>query len=115
TRHSLPHKILPEQWMARMLVTISDLHLTDGTSDKTLSPEAFFLFAERLRELATRAAWRADGQFRPLERIDVLLLGDILDILHSRHWVEGTIRPWHDASHVDLQATFAAVIDGILA
>ena len=107
--------ILPEQWMARMLVTISDLHLTDGTSDKTLSPEAFFLFAERLRELATRAAWRADGQFRPLERIDVLLLGDILDILHSRHWVEGTIRPWHDTSHVDVQGTFAAVIDGILA
>lgn len=98
-----------------MLVVISDLHLTDGTSDATLSPETFFLFAERLRELATRAAWRADGQFRPLERIDVLLLGDVLDILHSKRWIEGTPRPWHDVSHPDVQKTFAAVIDGILA
>lgn len=98
-----------------MLVIISDLHLTDGTSDTTLSPEAFFLFAERLRELATRAAWRSDGQFRPLERIDVLLLGDILDIMHSKVWIEGTMRPWHDFSHPDLQKTFTAVVDGILA
>ncbi len=98
-----------------MLVIISDLHLTDGTSDATLSPEAFFLFAERLRELATRAAWRADGQFRPLERIDVLLLGDILDVIHSKQWIDGTMRPWHDFSHPDLQKTFTSVVDGILA
>jgi UDP-2,3-diacylglucosamine pyrophosphatase LpxH len=98
-----------------MLVILSDLHLTDGTADATLSPESFFLFAERLRELATRAAWRADGQFRPLERIDILLLGDVLDIIHSKKWIEGTPRPWHDVSHADVQQSFAAVVDGILA
>jgi hypothetical protein len=97
-----------------MLVIISDLHLTDGSSDSTLSAETFFLFAERLREIATRAAWRADGQFRPLERLDVLLLGDVLDIIHSKRWIEGTPRPWHDVSHIDVQKTFAAIVEGIL-
>lgn len=98
-----------------MLVIISDLHLTDGTSDTTLSAEAFFLFAERLRELATRAAWRSDGQFRPLERIDVLLLGDILDLIRSQRWIESGLRPWHDTSHPEIQQVFAGIVDGILA
>jgi UDP-2,3-diacylglucosamine pyrophosphatase LpxH len=98
-----------------MLVIISDLHLTDGTSDQTLSPEVFFLFAERVREMASRAAWRADGKFRPLERIDVILLGDILDIIRSRRWIESAVRPWHDPSWADTQAVFSAVVDGILA
>ena len=70
-----------------MLLIVSDLHLTDGTCDATLAPESFYLFAERLRELANRAAWRSDGQFRPLERIDVVLLGDVLDIIRSSRWI----------------------------
>lgn len=97
-----------------MLVIISDLHLTDGTSDATLSPETFYLFAERLRELATRAAWRANDQFRPLERIDVLLLGDILDLIRSARWVTSKTRPWHDPQSAEVQQTVAAVVSGVL-
>jgi len=45
-----------------MLVIISDLHLTDGTSGVTIHPGAFAIFAKRLRDLAERASCRADGR-----------------------------------------------------
>ncbi len=35
-----------------MLVIISDLHLTDGTSGSTISPGAFALLSERLTDLS---------------------------------------------------------------
>ena len=57
-----------------MLVIISDLHLTDGTSGATISAGAFEVFAERLQDLACAASYRADGSYRPIEQLDVLLL-----------------------------------------
>jgi UDP-2,3-diacylglucosamine pyrophosphatase LpxH len=79
----------------RMLVIISDLHLTDGTSGATVQPGAFLIFAERLRELAESASWRADGGYRPLERIDLVLLGDVLDVIRSSRWaMREDVRPW---------------------
>ncbi len=81
-----------------MLVVISDLHLTDGTCGPSVSPHAFELFAAQLRSLAESASWRADGHYRPLERIDLLLLGDVLDLLHSNRWAERSdVRPWDGA------------------
>lgn len=78
-----------------MLVIISDLHLTDGTCAASLSPGAFEIFAERLYELAAGASWRADGRYRPLERLDLLLLGDALDLIRSAQWTAGhDVRPW---------------------
>lgn len=97
-----------------MLVIVSDLHLTDGTCDATPSPEMFFLFAERLRELAQRAAWRADGAFRPLEKIDVLLLGDLLDVIRSSHWTTNKVRPWHDPQAAQYTETVETIVKGIL-
>ena len=47
-----------------MLVIISDLHLTDGTTGATLEPGAMDLFAERLADLAWRASWRAGWRSR---------------------------------------------------
>ncbi|GAB4482134.1 MAG: hypothetical protein OHK0031_04580 [Anaerolineales bacterium] len=85
-----------------MLVIISDLHLIDGTLGVPTSPQTFSLFAHRLRELVYRASWRADGRYRPLESVDILLLGDILDPLQSAQWLQrdpqdtSYIRPWHD-------------------
>ncbi len=97
-----------------MLAIISDLHLTDGTCDATPSPEMFFLFAERLREQAQRAAWRAGGGFRPLEAIDVLLLGDVLDIIRSQHWLTNKVRPWHDSQSATFTDTVQTIVNGIL-
>lgn len=85
-----------------MLIIVSDIHLGDGTCGNTISASAFRLFVDRLRELAFNASWRTDGQYRPLEEIDILLLGDILDPLHSSLWLEkeisepGYVRPWTD-------------------
>ena len=87
-----------------MLVVISDIHLTDGTGGSTVSPGAFIVFAERLRDLAFSASWRANGQYRPLERIDLLLLGDVLDIIRSSRWIDEGVRPWHDWTSADFSA-----------
>jgi len=35
-----------------MLVIVSDLHLTDGSSGTTIDPDAFSIFRERLKGLA---------------------------------------------------------------
>lgn len=76
-----------------MLVIISDLHLNDGTTGATLSGGAFQVFVDRLREMAWRASWRADGRYRPLDRIDIVLLGDVLDIIRSQRWLMSDLRP----------------------
>jgi len=102
-----------------MLIIISDLHLTDGTCGRSISPSAFHLFVDRLEELAFRASWR-DGQYRPLESIDVLLLGDILDPLHSTLWLEkeigaaGYVRPWTDSSAPEFTQMLYAITQAIL-
>src|SRR6266404_3881645 len=64
-----------------MLVIISDLHLTDGTSGETIRASAFGAFRERLRDLAYDASWRRDGRYRPVEEVDIILLGDIYEAL----------------------------------
>ena len=62
-----------------MLVFLSDLHLNDGSRGTNIHPGAFQIFAERLRYLAARASWRADGFYRPIDRIDLVLLGGLQD------------------------------------
>jgi len=85
-----------------MLVVVSDLHLTDGTSAPSTALSAFELFVEQLRQAATGASWRSDGHYRPLERLDVLLLGDTLDLLHSSRWLDATVRPWDSPQQPEL-------------
>ncbi len=84
-----------------MLVIISDLHLTDGTSGTTISRRAFKIFRERLREMAYEASWRADGAYKPIEQIDLLLLGDVLDVIRSSKWLDDSVRPWDNAQSSD--------------
>ena len=83
-----------------MLIIISDLHLGDGTTANSISPSAFHLFANRLREIAFFASFRKDGKYRPIDQMDILLLGDILDPIHSTTWLDtqqsaaNFVRPW---------------------
>ncbi len=83
-----------------MLVVISDLHLTDGTTGSTIAADAFEIFAERVRDTAYRASWRSDGVYRPVEEIHLVLLGDIFDHLLSTRWLEEPegrrVHPWDD-------------------
>ena len=85
-----------------MLVIASDIHLFDETVGVLISDKTFSLFASRLRELAYQASWRAGGNYQPINAVNILLLGDILDPLQSTRWLQTDpgqpdyIRPWHD-------------------
>jgi hypothetical protein len=99
-----------------MLIILSDLHLNDGTTGETLSPEAFALLADRLKELAITASWRSDGAYRPIERIDLVLLGDVLDLLHSSRWhTPGSARPWDEPQSPGLIDQVTKITSEILA
>jgi UDP-2,3-diacylglucosamine pyrophosphatase LpxH len=104
-----------------MLVIISDIHLGDGTTASSISPTAFDLFSNRLSETAYFASFRRDGSYRPIESLDLLLMGDILDPLHSTLWLDtapGTLhytRPWTDSSKPEFARTLAETTKAIIA
>jgi UDP-2,3-diacylglucosamine pyrophosphatase LpxH len=79
-----------------MLVVISDIHLTDGSSGQTIHAGAFRAFVENLRGSVQDACWRADGSFMPVDRCDLVMLGDVLDIIRSDQWCSNSsnLRPW---------------------
>lgn len=104
-----------------MLVIISDMHLGDGTTAGSISPSAFHLFSNRLRETAYYASFRQDGSYRPIDSLDLLLMGDVLDPLHSTLWLDTApntpnyTRPWTDTSSPSfaqmLSETTKAILD----
>jgi len=80
-----------------MLVIISDLHLTDGSSGPSLAPGAAARFVGQMQSLAKAASWRMDGRYQPIQRLDLVLLGDIVDLVHSAQWnARAAVRPWSD-------------------
>jgi hypothetical protein len=98
-----------------MLVFLSDLHLTDGTCGPNLHPGAFHILAERLRYLAARASWRAGGGYQPVERIDLVLLGDVFDLIRSERWLQRRVKPWDDTNSPEMVQTVAEIADQIAA
>ena len=99
-----------------MLVVISDLHLTDGTSGQTIKKNAFRIFTERIRDMALDASFRQNNTYRPVERIDILLLGDILDVIRSTAWLKkgSKARPWSDPSNKAFIKKVQDISDAIL-
>jgi UDP-2,3-diacylglucosamine pyrophosphatase LpxH len=103
-----------------MLVIISDIHLGDGTTANSISPTAFELLSNRLRETAFYASFRQDGTYRPIETLDILLLGDILDPLHSTLWLNTApgasnyTRPWTDVNSPAFANTLSETTKAIL-
>jgi len=103
-----------------MLVIISDIHLGDGTTAASISPVAFDLFSSRLNEAAYFASFRADGSYRPIEDLHLVLMGDILDPLHSTCWLRTTpddgeqVLPWSDVSRASYAAKLREVTQAIL-
>lgn len=108
-----------------MLVIISDLHLTDGTTAKTVSADAFERFRGRLQELAYFASYRGEpGSYEPIKHIDLVLLGDILDIIRSTRWSDeepgdaNYARPWNNLQDEQERARLVhkveQIADGIL-
>jgi predicted phosphodiesterase len=108
-----------------MLLVISDLHLTDGTTGRTIGESAFEELRQRVRETAFDASWQRDAVsgevvYRPIPSCDIVLLGDILDIIRSTHWTDHDcpIRPWPTDTGPDYDDRLArkviAITDRIL-
>ena len=68
-----------------MLIFISDIHLTDGTSGETINSGAFEKFVLYLEDMADTAQ---------AEELEIVLLGDIFDIIRSDYWLRSGIWPW---------------------
>jgi len=103
-----------------MLVVVSDLHLGDGSTASSIPANAFHLFANRLRETAYFASFRSDGTYKPIESLDLLLMGDILDPLHSTLWLDtaptavGYTRPWTSFTSPLFSAKLAQTTQAII-
>lgn len=103
-----------------MLVIISDLHLTDGSTGERISAGAFRLLRERLENMAYDASKRTDGSYRPIEEFDLIILGDGFDLIRSTAWSNekegdpGFTRPWMDPQSEALANKTAEITDGIL-
>lgn len=71
-----------------MLVVLSDLHFTDGTlgEEANIPARAFEYLADDLRALI-------ENERSEVKDVDVLLLGDIFDVLRSDCW-SGDLMPW---------------------
>jgi len=103
-----------------MLVFLSDVHLTDGSSGTTVDPRAFNKFCQILKNIV------GDAKKSNIKTIEIILLGDILDLIRSDFWLrpenEGLphpVRPWSAASDVDrsgwnLQQYTEAIVDKII-
>ncbi len=112
-----------------MLVIISDLHFTDGSSGTTISDGAFRVFRQRLRDLAYDASWRLKKKqgvredageeyvYEPIDSFDIILLGDIFDVIRSKSWgfQKNAIRPWDYGTSATASKKVAAKVSGITA
>jgi hypothetical protein len=97
-----------------MLAIISDLHITDGTTGHILPAGTMDLLSERLCDLAWRASWRSGGIYRPIERIDLVLMGDVLDLMGSRRWLASPCRPWDDPQSPAVIDATTGIVEEIL-
>lgn len=98
-----------------MLVIISDLHLTDGTVGQSIPAGAFQIFAQRLRDMTISASYRAGGNYRPPQQVDLLLLGDTLDLIRSARWLTSDARPWDNLQSQPAAVMTARIVADVLA
>ena len=103
-----------------MLVIISDLHLGDNTCAQSLPVEAFQFFRERLEALILMTSVRAGERYEPIRQVDLLLLGDIFELLHTNRWFTpssirgGQVRPWDDPTNPELTDKLQEITSAIL-
>jgi UDP-2,3-diacylglucosamine pyrophosphatase LpxH len=93
-----------------MLVLLSDVHLTDGTSGETINSGAFEKFRIYLTDMAETAE---------AKEVEIAFIGDVFDVIRSEHWIRSQIRPWSDAKDTDgkgkgVKEYTLEVVDGIM-
>ncbi len=83
-----------------MLAIVSDLHFCDRTAvEKNVDPAAF---KAALAEIYEEAHWIAAEQKRTVH-LDLVLLGDVFDLLRTERWFEAPLeeRPWGSVDALD--------------
>ena len=103
-----------------MLIIVSDLHLTDGTSGTTIGVGAFEIFKERITNMAFKASFKENESgfrvYQPVDEVNIILLGDILDIIRSSCWNEDAkVKPWSDPNDPAFIRRVAEINDSIIA
>lgn len=102
-----------------MLVLISDLHLTDGSTALNVSPEAFTLLNRQISLMAKE---------HTATEVHIVLLGDIFDLVRTDYWHRNfhddkiNQRPWRGAldpktgmnKDADLQKQYGDVLECVL-
>lgn len=85
-----------------MLVFLSDVHLTDGSSGTTIDPRAFNKFCRILEDVI------GDTKESNIKNLEIVLLGDIFDVIRSDMWIrkdnddpKKPVRPWSTATETD--------------
>lgn len=76
-----------------MIVVTANWAIGDGTLAPAVSPSLHGL-AAAIHRAVVRAGVRADGVYRPIDRLDLVLAGDTFDWLLSGEWLGG-VKPWH--------------------
>jgi UDP-2,3-diacylglucosamine pyrophosphatase LpxH len=106
-----------------MLVFLSDVHLTDGSSGTTIKSAAFAKFCRILSDVVGKGRERDDQ--KPIEKVEIVLLGDIFDVIRSNLWLRqqnnhphNPIRPWSleteiDSARWNLQKYTETIVAGI--
>ena len=104
-----------------MLVIVSDWHLTDHTTGMRMPVGAYQLFRERLVDMAIDASKRnEDETYIPIESFDLVLLGDIFDLLRSTQWTieakgePGYARPWSNPNIPEFVNKINQITDKII-
>ena len=107
-----------------MLVIISDLHLLDNRVGTSIRNRAFRIFKERLSDAAYDASRRSSKKYVPIKEVDLVLLGDILDVIRSAKWPlrenpgrrdpKTCIRPWDDPQSTEFIKTVRHITEDIL-
>ena len=102
-----------------MLVFLSDVHLTDGSSGTQIAPRAFKKFCDLLVNII------GDPSQTKIHQVEVVLLGDIFDVIRSDLWlrdankIDHPIRPWSaptdkDSADWDLQMYVEEIVTKII-
>lgn len=101
-----------------MLVVISDLHLTDGTSGDTISADAFQVFCDDLKVSVKNACFQKSDstkKFIPIESCNVILNGDVLDVIRSQMWRKSDrLKPWSQPDSEEFINVVSNITDSIL-
>lgn len=77
-----------------MLVFLSDIHLTDGSCGATINPGAFDKFGDYLCDMVEKANREKVTNGKKPAPLEIVLLGDIFDVIRSKKWSLESVRPW---------------------